>query len=922
MDEGYSSDSDPDVGMEEHAQSKGPYWAPNRSKHNTQGSSASEDENQSSKQRVKRTNYFRPQSFVPATSQELGSNDQEHYESSDSSGEESSDDPMSDVEGGGPLHQNNPEGAPSIHLNNVTSAATRTDSEEAEEPIPSRGGIGSKPGRDSHHDMFNMKRIPDFTKEGIGAKQSPFIKGSAGDTNDKLSEGAVTNIRSFNAHGLPSSFGQSSAFTQKVSQTQLETRHHSSTKMPKVSFNTGSGLGGGFNPSSYLASMGWTGGGLGKQGEGIVNPIEVKQRPERAGIAFGGLKEKTKQAKIEARRRGEQVSSDEDEHRNRHKTGQKRNKLQSKTMASESHAWTKAERKPRKPKIEHRTYEQILAEHGHSSLPQAGVGPIVDASGKEYTSISAALAKHAVPTSDTSQLVEIRHNLQLICDANVRDLRTLADEGSAIVERHKWLERDRDESNRRKALNQKLLERVNNVTKVVRELESIGKRCQGDNTANLDVFSEPIHLIIKSFNDAIEEFSLDEAIVGSIIPVFRRIIAQWDPLQDPTLMTASLQKFRPALRCDVTLDVMSPYSSLLWNIWMPHMRSSLNNNWDVWQPDKAVCLYRAWSPLLPRFINDNITQQIILPKIRSAIADWDGKRPLFPLIFPWMPVLNEQLGDVIAEAKRQVRSSLKGWKISNGVPSELLHWKEFYNANEWNSMLLHHIVDKLSNHLEKNFIIDPQAQDIKALEDVIVWEPHLPAKVMSKLLLARFVSPWLRALHSWLVSSAVNFDQVAQWYEHWKSWFQDHKLFELHGIQVGFNGAIQLMDAAIEMGDQRDKLPMPDIKDLLHEHIRTSDTQKVSRNSNQHGERTVTDDTTFRQVVEDAASEADLLVLPLNRTEMKNGRPLYRLSRTIDGKKGTTFYLEEDVVWAERRDDSAGVSYEPQSISDMIKTVT
>ncbi|PWN32351.1 uncharacterized protein FA14DRAFT_182259 [Meira miltonrushii] len=201
--------------------------------------------------------------------------------------------------------------------------------------------------------------------------------------------------------------------------------------------------------------MGWSGGGLGKQGEGIVKPIEVKQRPERPGIAFGGIKEKTKQAKEEARRRGEQ---------------------------------TKPERKSRKPKIEHRTYEQILAEHGHNVASSGENQIIVDATGKEYSSLSAALAKHAVPSNDSTQLIEIRHNLRLICDGNSKSLDLLANEGSAIQDRHKWLERELHEAVRRKQNLVTKHDRVDTIAKIVGEIEVLGKRAAIDPKIGLDSF--------------------------------------------------------------------------------------------------------------------------------------------------------------------------------------------------------------------------------------------------------------------------------------------------------------------------------------------------------------------------------------------------------------------------------------------------
>ncbi len=123
-----------------------------------------------------------------------------------------------------------------------------------------------------------------------------------------------------------------------------------------------------------LAKMGWeTGAGLGVEGQGIVVPVESKLRPKNMGIAFRGFGERTEQSKVEARRRGEVISDDEDE-------GPKKKVAKGKEKADKiSEAWKKP--KKIKTKIEHKTYEQIVAEVGEDAAGPSGLGVIIDATG-------------------------------------------------------------------------------------------------------------------------------------------------------------------------------------------------------------------------------------------------------------------------------------------------------------------------------------------------------------------------------------------------------------------------------------------------------------------------------------------------------------------------------------------------------------
>jgi len=173
---------------------------------------------------------------------------------------------------------------------------------------------------------------------------------------------------------LPTAFGFGSA--QRVQRSFVRGGESSaskpSTPLPaheQAHFNK---IGGSIG-AQMLAKMGWQAGtGLGATGEGIVIPIESKLRPKNMGIAFKGYREKTEQSKLEARRRGEIVSDDEEEVR----PGQ-RKKLDEKEKRSD--AWKKP--KKVKTKVEHKTYEQIVAEAGQEPV-SSGIGQIIDATGR------------------------------------------------------------------------------------------------------------------------------------------------------------------------------------------------------------------------------------------------------------------------------------------------------------------------------------------------------------------------------------------------------------------------------------------------------------------------------------------------------------------------------------------------------------
>lgn len=239
------------------------------------------------------------------------------------------------------------------------SPRVRMDEEEEEEELkPTIGGIGSISQRTGLNE-------PSFTnssttKSGIGAN-----RGGIG------SKYASTEASST----LPTAFGAARsqrAFVRDSSNSAPGTRAATPlSTSEQIHFNKLSGSFG----ARMLSKMGWqAGAGLGTDGTGIVTPVESKLRPKGMGIAFKGFKEKTEQSKAEARRRGEVVSDDEQEKKEKRKKGQGKGSQQ----AERADAWKKP--KKQKIKVEHKSYEQIIAESGIEA-PTAGVGMIIDATG-------------------------------------------------------------------------------------------------------------------------------------------------------------------------------------------------------------------------------------------------------------------------------------------------------------------------------------------------------------------------------------------------------------------------------------------------------------------------------------------------------------------------------------------------------------
>jgi tuftelin-interacting protein 11 len=376
--------------------------------------------------------------------------------------------------------------------------------------------------------------------------------------------------------------------------------------------------------------------GLGASAQGIVTPVESKLRPKgNVGIAFGGFKERTKQAVAEDRRRGKVAESD-DEDKPRRKGGKKKGKhfyftliykslltlivlftahLDDEEKVDRSEMWKKKS-KSKKVVVEHKTYEQIVQEAGlDTSAHQAGIGPIIDATGatpREISSLSQISSAGAswTPSSESTRIPEIRHNLRLLVEMTQRDLQGLAREGKLVAEKKRQGKEEEKRTISRVKEEADLIRRLEAVRIVCDELTKEARTLQhsgmdisdehiNENTPSpLQSLTPHVNRLLSDFAPEYDRYRLDELLVGAIAPFLRSEFIHWDPLQEPSKWTQILKEWNQALKMSERekvsnevgtfygfsqeikpqveeVKVMTPYEALLWHAWLPKVRSAI-----------------------------------------------------------------------------------------------------------------------------------------------------------------------------------------------------------------------------------------------------------------------------------------------------------------------------------------------------------
>ncbi|CAH7688208.1 GC-rich sequence DNA-binding factor-like protein-domain-containing protein [Phakopsora pachyrhizi] len=733
-----------------------------------------------------------------------------------------------------------------------------------------------------------------------------------------------------------------------------------------------------------LQKMGWkSGSGLGAQGEGIVTPIETKARPKGMGLSYKGFEERTQQAVEEDRRNGKIIDDDVDS----------KSKKQSKSSVRKE-VWKSKTKQSRKSKIVHRTYEELISDLG-DDLQQTnlGLGEIIDLTGRKLPSLSTTLLHDSKgPTEEGRdlRLPELTHNLALICGIVKGNLLNLAKEGKSINQKRDQLAKDSAQSKETIRVKRQNMEKMKKIVEISQQVEAVQReiisQIDQDSTSEeicelVDRFDDTFNqllMIVQSQNEAENEsLGLDEIVVCGLAPILRKAWARWDVLYQPQLFVKQIRRYKQMLRLDrsrpsqrsisdhefqhplfphlnVASDLheekrmMTAYESLIWNDWLPKIRSTVSN-WSAYRSDDMIRLYTSWQSVLPQFVNDNFLDQLILPKLISAVTQWSFReqtqdqellhttRPnsnrvsLHLFIFPWLEHLGSHRSEVLmVEVKLKLAEWIKSYKFrptneeEKMMVEDLLVWKDdVLKRAEWDKLMLRSLIPNLSAYLRSRLEVNPKKQDLGPVRVMFQWLRLISNReILGEMLSSEFFTKWLETLWIWLKSPNSDLGQILEWMNWWKGIIPDQLRQKTTIFDKGFGRAQEILNEAqclrSEGEDLEMRLKRPDL--VLRPLIRP----KASSNPSGQNLRRVTKkpiearEITFKSIVEEEVSKADLLMVPLGKTLSSQGKSLFRLSNGLDGN-GLMMYIEDDAIFVRVKDEDGNDDWEPMMVEEVIE---
>ncbi|KAI3677648.1 hypothetical protein L6452_36914 [Arctium lappa] len=522
-----------------------------------------------------------------------------------------------------------------------------------------------------------------------------------------------------------------------------------------------------------LEKMGYKGGGLGRNAQGIVAPIEAKLRPKNMGMGFNDYKEAANVPAL-------MEPSEENKALPQPAGIQPKEKL-----------WSKHNRSKKKKK-DYVTAEELLVKKQEQGLDV--VQKVFDMRGPQVRVLTNLenLNAEEISREKNIPMPELQHNMRLIVDLAELDIqkidRDLRNERETVVTLQKEKEKLKDDAFRQK----KQLDSMEEIVSVVERLGNESKL----GTLTLDSLANSFRDLYKRFPDEYKLCSLSSIACSFAVPLFIRVFQGWDPLQNPAHGLNVMLLWKDLLQGDEIFD--STYTQLFMEVVFPAIRISGTNTWQARDPEPLLRFLDSWEQRLPHSALQTILENIVMPKLSVAVDSWDPRRETIPIhswVHPWLPLLGQKLESLYHTIRNRLESVLHAWHPSDMSAYYILSpWKTVFDPASWEQIMVRHIIPKLLAVMHE-FQVNPADQKLDQFYWVRTWVTAIPIHHMLHIMDV-FFNKWQEVLYQWLCSKP-NFQEVTNWYLGWKDLIPAELLSNEH-IRYRLNMGLDMMNQAAE----------------------------------------------------------------------------------------------------------------------------
>lgn len=140
----------------------------------------------------------------------------------------------------------------------------------------------------------------------------------------------------------------------------------------------------------------------------------------------------------------------------------------------------------------------------------------------------------------------------------------------------------------------------------------------------------------RDYADEFLIFNLYELAIPLFSPLLKQKMSQWRPFasdkntetSDPLYCLDIYSDLKDLFRAESYQSAVNPFHRLIWETWMVSFRKLLLQESIRACADTCVDILNAWSRVLPKYVYENVLEQLVLVKLRYEVEVWN------PLVDP------------------------------------------------------------------------------------------------------------------------------------------------------------------------------------------------------------------------------------------------------------------------------------------------
>lgn len=673
--------------------------------------------------------------------------------------------------------------------------------------------------------------------------------------------------------------------------------------------------------SKLLQKMGYQHGkGLGKNLQGIIEPIEAKKRPGAGSIGLYGPESTTTKPRkgVDLVKDAEMSDDNEEEVTNRK-------------------AW---KRNDKTIKCYTKSFDDIIKDSLNQSWNNqnsdlTGV-KIIDMTGPEQRMLTGLSQLHQSkpekPKDDYEitdfntrfDVPELKQNIQRLILLSEKNLMKRKHEHDYNLNNICDL---KEETVRLEQLISELKKKLDNLEKFSDFIASLEDIQHTDEQLTVEIALTKFEIFFTDeLKNELKLLKIDNLILCIFNGILRQELRKWHPFDLYSIDYLSLFK-----RLKNLVYKSRTFEILLWNNWFPAVSRSLQC-WPSMKNYEPIILFvNNWRPVLPKWLYEHFIVNNLISRLQKDVEEWNPLTDTVTIhswIHPWLPVilvsddtkeeLNYLFEPIYTTIRMKLSKALTNWHPSDSSARLILEpWKNVFTESSMQTFLDRNIAPKLEQAIQ-SMTINPNQQSINEWNWVLSWQTLISLHTIVSILERFFFPKWLKILYIWLSSGAANFAEVSSWYQSWKN-LMGEQLVNHITVKDYLKKALIMMDHAVNLNTGLKNFATYLNSSTINEPATQPEPkpQPIPSQPNPLMQMNIpagvtinNDQLSFRNMVEMKAAENGILFMPLaNRFE--DGRQIFKFGQYL-------IYIDNQVIFYQKYSQGKRI-WQPIRIADLVQ---